>query len=98
MIHTVGPVWNGGKKDEELLLRNCYINSLLLAAEYKCSTVAFPNISTGIYRFPKKLAAELSVKAINQFLESDNTIKQIKIVCFDDENFQLLSAIQPNDV
>jgi len=98
VIHTVGPVWNGGKKDEELLLRNCYINSLLLAAEYKCSTVAFPNISTGIYRFPKKLAAELSVKAINQFLESDNTIKQITIVCFDDENFQLLSAIQPNDV
>ncbi len=93
VIHTVGPVWNGGQKNEKNLLANCYFNSLRLAADNNCTTIAFPNISTGIYRFPKELAAQISIKAINQFLESNTTIKLITIVCFDDENFQLFKQL-----
>jgi len=93
VIHTVGPVWNGGQRNEESLLTNCYFNSLRLAVDNGCTTIAFPNISTGIYRFPKNLAAQISINAINQFLESDTTIKRITIVCFDDENFELLKQL-----
>ncbi|WP_286860263.1 MULTISPECIES: O-acetyl-ADP-ribose deacetylase [Sphingobacterium] len=93
VIHTVGPVWNGGQRNEESLLANCYFNSLRLAVDNGCTTIAFPNISTGIYRFPKNLAAQISITAINQFLESDTTIKRITIVCFDDENFELLKQL-----
>ncbi|MGE8379988.1 MAG: macro domain-containing protein, partial [Sphingobacterium sp.] len=67
--------------------------SLRLAVDNSCTTIAFPNISTGIYRFPKELAAQISMNAINQFLESNTTIKRITIVCFDDENFQLLQRL-----
>ena len=93
VIHTVGPVWNGGQKNEEQLLSNCYFNSLRLAVDNGCTRIAFPNISTGIYRFPKHLAAQISINAINQFLESDTTVKRITIVCFDDENFELLKQL-----
>lgn len=93
VIHTVGPVWNGGQRNEDSLLANCYFNSLRLAVDNGCTTIAFPNISTGIYRFPKNLAAQISITAINQFLESDTTIKRITIVCFDDENFELLKQL-----
>jgi len=93
VIHTVGPVWNGGQKNEENLLANCYFNSLRQAVDNGCTTIVFPNISTGIYRFPKELAAQISMNAINQFLESNTTIKRITIVCFDDENFQLLQRL-----
>ncbi|MFD1772134.1 O-acetyl-ADP-ribose deacetylase [Sphingobacterium suaedae] len=94
VIHTVGPVWNGGKNKEEQLLTNCYHNSLSLAVANNCKTVAFPNISTGIYKFPKPLAAQLSIQAMERFLASDSTIKQIIIVCFDEENFRLLTNLQ----
>lgn len=94
VIHTVGPVWNGGKNKEEQLLTNCYHNSLALAVANNCKTVAFPNISTGIYKFPKPLAAQLSIQAMERFLASDSTIKQIIIVCFDEENFRLLTNLQ----
>ena len=59
VIHTVGPIWSGGNNDEELLLKNCYINSLQLAVENDISTIAFPNISTGVYHFPKNKAAQI---------------------------------------
>ena len=55
VIHTVGPVWNEGKKNEDELLKNCYVNSLRLAVENNCKSIAFPNISTGIYKFPKDM-------------------------------------------
>src|SRR6476661_6881709 len=60
VIHTVGPVWNGGNKNEATLLENCYRNALKLAVENNCKTIAFPNISTGIYGFPKDKAAVIS--------------------------------------
>lgn len=90
VIHTVGPVWNGGNKGEREKLFNCYQNSLRLAAENHCKTIAFPNISTGIYRFPKKEAAEIAIKAVTNYLASNQSIEKVLFVCFDDENFHCL--------
>lgn len=90
VIHTVGPVWNGGKNKEEEKLASCYRNSLMLAAEHDCKTIAFPNISTGIYHFPKDLAAAIAVKTTVDFLDGNDTIEQVIFVCFDDENYRLV--------
>jgi len=90
VIHTVGPVWNGGNKDEDLKLTSCYQRSLTIAAEYKCKTIAFPNISTGIYGYPKDKAAAVSIKAISSFPITEPGIEKVLIVCFDDENFTLV--------
>jgi O-acetyl-ADP-ribose deacetylase (regulator of RNase III) len=88
VIHTVGPIWNGGNNHEKEKLANCYLNSLRLAVENNCKTIAFPNISTGIYRFPKEEAAKISVDSIQRFLSNDNSIEKVVIVCFDDECFR----------
>lgn len=86
VIHTVGPVWNGGNKKEREKLAACYRNSLQLAVDNKLGTVAFPNISTGIYRFPKDEAAGIAVDTIRAFLEEHGEIREVMLVCFDDEN------------
>src|SRR6476620_331263 len=70
VIHTVGPVWQGGNGNESLLLKRCYENSLKLAASHQLNSVAFPNISTGVYHFPKEHAAEIAVKTVREFLAS----------------------------
>lgn len=93
VIHTVGPVWNGGKNHEIEKLESCYYNALKLAVENGCRSIAFPNISTGIYRFPKELAAQISIRVITQFLMADTTLTQVKIVCFDDDNFRLVNQL-----
>jgi len=95
VIHTVGPVWNGGNNKEEQLLENCYINSLKLAVENNVKTIAFPNISTGIYHFPKEKAAAIAIQTIQNFPDKDYFDK-IVFVCFDDENFQLYKNYQTN--
>lgn len=95
VIHTVGPVWNGGHKQEPATLRNCYINSLQLAAENNISSIAFPNISTGIYGYPKKEAAEVAVKAVIDWLSEHDQPGQISFVCFDEENYQLYKTLLP---
>jgi len=92
VIHTVGPVWNGGRNDEREKLANCYWNSLLLAVENNCKTVAFPNISTGIYHFPKQEAAKISVESIQQFLSKNDSIEMVTVVCFDEENYQFVKS------
>jgi O-acetyl-ADP-ribose deacetylase len=93
VIHTVGPVWNGGNKDERKKLASCYTNSLSLAIENNCKTIAFPNISTGVYRFPKKEAAEISADSIIKFLNADKALDKVILVCFDDENYsEVLNA------
>jgi O-acetyl-ADP-ribose deacetylase len=89
VIHTVGPVWNGGTKNEETFLANCYTQSLLLAKENSLKSIAFPNISTGIYHFPKDLACEIALKTVNDFLLTNEDIESIIFVCFDDENYAL---------
>lgn len=93
VIHTVGPVWNGGNSSEEQLLRNAYYNSLLLAAEHKLETIAFPNISTGIYHFPKPRAAEIAVATVKEFMSTNKGIKQVVFVCFDEENYRLYEEV-----
>jgi O-acetyl-ADP-ribose deacetylase len=87
VIHTVGPVWNGGDDNEREKLANCYLNSLQLAVEHGCKTIAFPNISTGVYRFPKEEAARISIESIESFLAKDMSIEMVIIVCFDEENY-----------
>lgn len=92
VIHTVGPVWNGGEKNEEVKLASCYRSSLSLAFENNCRTVAFPNISTGIYGYPKDKAVTVAVKTIASFLQDNTTIEKVYLVCFDEENYQLTKA------
>lgn len=93
VIHTVGPVWNGGHKGEPELLTNCYINSLELAAKNNIKTIAFPNISTGIYGYPKNKAAEVAVAAVKDYLSEISTIEKIIFVCFDNENLELYNTL-----
>ncbi|MBC8104285.1 MAG: O-acetyl-ADP-ribose deacetylase [Cytophagales bacterium] len=83
VIHTVGPVWNGGTKNEELLLAQCYRNSLRLAVENDIKTIAFPAISCGIYRFPVHRAAEIAVAETEIFLSTNPSIEQVLFVCRD---------------
>ncbi|MFC2104170.1 O-acetyl-ADP-ribose deacetylase [Bacteroidota bacterium] len=89
IIHTVGPVWNGGEKNESELLANCYKNSLQLALNKKLKTVAFPNISTGVYHFPKTMAAGIAMRTVNNFLKENKKIDTVYFVCFDDENYNI---------
>jgi O-acetyl-ADP-ribose deacetylase len=93
VIHTVGPVWNGGSKGEEQLLANAYQNSLLLAEENNIVTIAFPNISTGIYHFPKDKAASIAVTVAKGFLDRSPVVKEIIFVCFDGENYALYNKL-----
>jgi len=93
VIHTVGPVWNGGHKGEPEKLANCYRNSLRLAVENGCKTIAFPNISTGVYGFPKQLAAEITVKTMQEFMETNSAIELVLLVCFDAENYKLYETL-----
>ncbi|MGE8340841.1 MAG: O-acetyl-ADP-ribose deacetylase [Flavobacterium sp.] len=88
VIHTVGPVWNGDKEEKSKLLADCYKNSLNLAVENRIKTIAFPNISTGIYHFPKDKAAEIAVRAVKDF-DKSNEIEKVIFVCFDDENYKI---------
>lgn len=96
VIHTVGPVWNGGKAREEQLLANAYRNSLELARTNACRTVAFPNISTGVYHFPKPLAAQIAIREVSNFLRQyPDDFDKITFVCFDEENYQLYQNLLP---
>ena len=88
VIHTVGPVWNQGGLDKEKLLTDCYINSLELALQYQLKTIAFPNISTGIYKFPKELAAKIALRSVKHFAKKQE-FDCIYFVCFDEENYAI---------
>jgi len=87
VIHTVGPVWNGGQKNEAQKLANCYKNSLQLAIDNDCQTIAFPCISTGIYRYPINEAAKIAVQTVTEFISHSDKIEKVIFVCFDDDNF-----------
>ena len=82
VIHTVGPVWNGGQHGEDELLASCYRNSLALAAENGAKTIAFPAISTGVYRFPPDRAARIAVREVRLFLRDNPSIDKVIFVCF----------------
>lgn len=92
VIHTVGPVWNGGAHEEASLLRNAYENSLKLAMSYAVRTIAFPNISTGIYHFPKDKAAVIAIETVKNF-EKPASLDEVIFCCFDDENYRLYEKL-----
>lgn len=94
VIHTVGPTWFNGEKNEPILLENAYRNSFKLADHLGLKTVAFPNISTGIYRFPKQLAAQIAFKVINDELKQSQSVQEVVFVCFDDENFNIYQSLK----
>ena len=84
VIHTPGPRWGGGKKNEEALLASCYRNCLRLAAENGCKSVDFPSISTGVYRFPIEKAAEIAINTIAEQLKNYPGIEKVRMCCFDE--------------
>jgi O-acetyl-ADP-ribose deacetylase (regulator of RNase III) len=93
VIHTVGPIWQGGRHEEEALLASAYRNSLRLAAEKGIRTIAFPNISTGIYGFPKDKAAAIAVQTVSAFLAENPLPQEVTFVCFDRENYELYQGV-----
>jgi O-acetyl-ADP-ribose deacetylase (regulator of RNase III) len=92
VIHTVGPVWNGDKEEKSKLLSDCYQNSLELAVKNNIKTIAFPGISTGIYRFPKDKAAEIAIKTVKDFGKISE-IDKVIFVCFDEESYEVYKAL-----
>lgn len=85
VVHTVGPVWKGGHKNEDALLASCYRHSLEAAAELGAQSVAFPSISTGAYGFPLERATDIALKETKKFLERDRTLQKVVFVCFGEE-------------
>lgn len=86
IIHTVGPVWNGGRKNEEELLANCYYNSMQVAMDNGIRTIAFPSISTGIYHFPVDIAAKIAVNTVARFLSAnEDKFDLVEWVLFDEK-------------
>lgn len=97
VIHTVGPVWIGGSHGEPTLLGNCYWNSLRLAVDNGLKSVAFPAISTGVYRFPRELAAEVSSRTVKEFLGMEAKIERVVFVFFSEDDARVFLAHQVFD-
>lgn len=94
VIHTVGPIWGEhAPVESRRLLSDCYLNSLALAASKDCDSVAFPNISTGVYGFPKGEAAEVAIEATTEWIEENPTLGLVTFVCFDEENLRVYSDL-----
>ena len=83
VIHTPGPIWHGGKSNEDALLADCYRNCLTIASKLGCKTLAFPSISTGVYRFPVERASRIAIHTILQYLAAHDEIESVAVVCFD---------------
>lgn len=93
VIHTAGPVWRGGAHQEPELLEACYINSLSLASAHALKTIAFPNISTGVYGFPKRDAATIAITSVKSWLATHQETEKVYFVVFDEENYELYKEI-----
>lgn len=93
IIHTVGPVWSGGKNNEDKLLSSCYKNSMKLAVENGIKTIGFPAISTGVYHFPLERATKIAVSEVKKFLEKNVSVEKVIFVCFDEETYQVYKNI-----
>jgi len=96
VIHTVGPVWNEGRSGEPEKLASCYRRSLEVAIENGVKSIAFPNISTGVYGYPKKEAAEIATKTVVSFLNNHDEFELVIFCVFDDENFAIYSNLLTN--
>ena len=93
VIHTVGPVWHGGKHQEDELLASCYRRSLELAAEHGIKTIAFPAISTGVYSFPLERATRIAVREVKGFLDKNPSVEQVVFVCFDKTTYDCYAKV-----
>jgi O-acetyl-ADP-ribose deacetylase len=93
VIHTVGPVWHGGYNNEDELLASCYKNSLKLASENNCHTIAFPNISTGIYGFPKDRGASIAVNLVKEYIDKNPLPEKVIFVTFGNDNYEIYSRL-----
>lgn len=93
VIHTVGPVWNGGNYNEDELLSSCYHNSLKLAIGHKIKTIAFPAISTGVYGFPLERATGIAINTVKDFFKKYSKIDKVIFVCFDEKTYQIYKKI-----
>ncbi|WP_367578611.1 O-acetyl-ADP-ribose deacetylase [Snodgrassella alvi] len=93
VIHTVGPRWIDGKHNESELLKQCYLNSFKLALENGVKSISFPNISTGVYKFPKDKAAEIAVNTIKNCIQNEIQIEKVNIVCYENENYQIYHTL-----
>jgi len=93
IIHTVGPVWYGGIRNERDLLEACYTNSLSLASSFQLKTIAFPNISTGVYGFPKREAAVIATNAVMSWMFNHKEFEKLYFAIFDDENYTIYYEI-----
>ncbi|RME57288.1 MAG: O-acetyl-ADP-ribose deacetylase [Candidatus Dadabacteria bacterium] len=89
IIHTVGPVWSGGHRNENNLLQACYQNSLMLACKHQINTIAFPAISTGAYRFPFKEASKIAIKTTLNFLKDHSLPQKVYFVLFQDKHYEV---------
>ena len=89
VIHTVGPVWHGGRQGEDELLANCYQNSIFLAEQFHIQTIAFPAISTGVYHFPIERACKIAIQAVRGALPSAHSIQRVIFVCFSSSDLQI---------
>jgi O-acetyl-ADP-ribose deacetylase len=98
VIHTVGPVWNNGTKNEEQLLYNCYVSSLQLAIDNHIKTIAFPSISTGTYRFPFDKAANIALETIGSFLETNESIEKVYLVTYNERQYNQYNRVYNNFV
>jgi O-acetyl-ADP-ribose deacetylase (regulator of RNase III) len=92
VIHAVGPIWQNGLHKEDQMLKQAYANSMKLASEHRLNSIAFPNISTGIFRFPKKTAAHIALKTVKEEVVK-NGISKVIFVCFDEENYQIYKEL-----
>lgn len=88
VIHTVGPVWRGGKNREAELLANCYENSLRLAEQNDVKSIAFPSISTGAYGFPIESASKIAIQTVRGYLKTTNAIERVVFVCYSQEDYE----------
>jgi len=89
VIHTVGPVWHGGKKDEATLLSSCYRRCLEIAQEHHLNSIAFPSISTGVYRYPKEDACGIALNTTLEFIKANNVPESILFVLFSEGDFDI---------
>lgn len=93
VIHTVGPIWQDGLHEEPQLLASCYKRSLEIATEFNLKTIAFPNISTGVYNFPKQKAAFIAIDTVSDFLSKNKIIDEVIFSIFDEENYSIYQKL-----
>ena len=89
VIHTVGPVWHGGSRNEDHLLAGCYRNSLQLAVAHKLRSIAFPSISTGVYRFPIERASRIALRVIQDFISNEESVPRVVLTCFSEQDLHV---------